>query len=167
MRLILALDCATATGWATNSPALEAGVQRFELRRGMSSGCRFLQFTDWMEAMLRARPLHLVVYEQPQHFKSAAAAEVCHGFVTRVQEQCERRGIEYRACYPATLKRFATGKGNAPKELVIAAAEATFPGYVAAADPGGDEADARWLLEWALQGCPEPAAATRGKRRAS
>lgn len=48
---------------------------------------------------------------------------------------------------PATVKKLATGKGNAPKEAVLVAAvrRLQYPGA------SHDEADALWLLEAALQ----------------
>lgn len=58
---------------------------------------------------------------------------------------CEGHGIPYQGVPVGTIKRFATGKGNAPKDAVIAAMRAR--GFAPADD---NEADALALLLWAI-----------------
>lgn len=57
------------------------------------------------------------------------------------------RGVPFVDVPPATMKKLATGKGNANKDEVFAAAIRRL-GYTGTSK---DEADARWLLEAALQ----------------
>lgn len=67
--------------------------------------------------------------------------------------------IPWVAVPPATVKKLATGTGGAKKDAVLAAAVRRL-GYLG---DSGDEADARWLLEAALQYYRHPAAASLPK----
>ena len=58
----------------------------------------------------------------------------------------ELRGVPYDGVPVGTIKRHATGKGNADKEAMIAAARAR--GFSPADD---NEADAIAILFWALE----------------
>lgn len=62
------------------------------------------------------------------------------------------RGLPYVDVPPATLKRFATGKGNAPKDQVLVAAVKR-SGIEFATN---DEADAWWLRALACEAYGEP-----------
>jgi hypothetical protein len=120
---ILALDLGIRTGWALASPgAIESGVQRFELKRGESPGMRYLAFGRWLSDIYRlsGEALTLIAYEQFHH-RGGAATELAAGFATRVQEFCATWALEHAAVHSATLKKFATGKGNADKPAMIAA----------------------------------------------
>jgi Holliday junction resolvasome RuvABC endonuclease subunit len=65
---------------------------------------------------------------------------------------CERHQIPYQGVPVGTIKRHATGKGNAGKAEVIAAMKAL--GHPVTDD---NEADALALLHWALAQGADPA----------
>jgi len=143
---ILALDTGTNCGWAVDVRGVtESGVQVFDLRRGESPGMRYLRFNSWMseEWGCVGCGIGLIVYEQT-HNRGGAATEVAAGFATRVQEFCARNRIEHSAIHSATLKKFATGRGNAKKPEMILAAQRLKPGVT-----DDNESDALWLLEYA------------------
>jgi Holliday junction resolvasome RuvABC endonuclease subunit len=126
---ILALDCATKTGWAAGArnpegwKLVESGVQVFDVKRGESPGMRYLRFSRWLvEVFDLARP-DFAIYEKPiiVH-KSSAAAEVAHGFATRLQEICAQRGVEHETIAATSLKKAITGRGNAEKPEMMQAA---------------------------------------------
>jgi Holliday junction resolvasome RuvABC endonuclease subunit len=148
---ILALDLGSRTGWALQVKGrVESGVQLFDVRRGESPGMRYLRFTRWLAEMTRAEEnITLIAYEMPipatKRYSSAASREIASGLATRVQERCAKLGIEHVSVYPSTLKKFATGRGNAQKTDMHAAAVKKF-GYV---DLDDNEADALWVLAWA------------------
>ena len=147
---ILALDLGTKTGWAIRyAGAVESGVQVFDVKRGESSGMRYIRFNRWLEMTLRPdispKTPTLLVYEQT-HQRGGAATEVAAGFATRVQEFAARHGYEHAAVHSGTLKKFATGKGNAGKPEMIAAAREKWPDVEIIDD---NHADALWLLEYA------------------
>lgn len=144
---ILALDCATRTGWAVlMDGAVESGVQVFDVRRGESRGMRFLRFRAWLNQMLDQVKPEVLIFEQAHH-RGGAATEVGVGLATRVMELACEREIEYQTVHTGTLKKFATGKGNAGKPAMIAAAKERFPTQVVEDD---NQADALLILAWAM-----------------
>lgn len=142
---ILTLDCGTKTGWASMvNGRVESGVQDFSLKRGESKGIRFLRFNTWLNYMLELVKPYVVVYEMA-HLRGGSATEVLVGMTTRIEEFCESKNIEYSSIHSKSLKKFATGKGNASKEDMMRAATLK-TGRVIDSD---DEADALLMLEWA------------------
>ncbi|MDD5722648.1 MAG: hypothetical protein PHY29_02785 [Syntrophales bacterium] len=128
--IILALDCATKTGWAMikDGSVLESGVQDFGKKRGESNGGMFLRFRKWLEDMVyHYRDFHsgirLLVYEQAHH-RGGAATEICVNMTGRVQEIAAWSQAQVVTYHTATLKKWATGKGRGDKEAMIGAAEA-------------------------------------------
>lgn len=153
---ILALDLATATGWAYRVDGkLESGVQDFTLKRGESPGMRYVNFNRWLREVcpplldtLAAGHLGLIAYEQAHH-RGGAATEVLVGLTTRVQEYCARWQINHVAVHTATLKRFATQKGNASKAEMLAAVNGRWRWRIDAPPITNDnEADAVALLHY-------------------
>ena len=74
------------------------------------------------------------------------AAHVYGGFLATLTAWCEQHGIAYQGVPVGTIKRYATGKGNADKQAVIAAVRAR--GFEPADD---NEADAIAILLWAIE----------------
>jgi Holliday junction resolvasome RuvABC endonuclease subunit len=154
---ILSIDASSMTGWATNANGpYESGRQQFPLRRGESDGMRKLRFRAWVREMLETLRPEVVVYEAPfVHPKHASSAELAYVFTGIVQMECEAVKIQYVSCPPSTLKRYATGKGNAGKPEMQEAARRNYDHYSPVADPGADEADALLLLAWGEAGFSE------------
>ena len=141
---ILAIDCGTKTGFAYYANGIvESGVQDFSLKRGESNGMRFLRFRSWLQDMLNMLGVDLVAYEMPHH-RGGSATEVLIGMTTRIQEECDSRNINYTSVHSATLKKYATGKGNASKEQMLVEARRRFGDEIV----DDNEADARFMLEW-------------------
>ena len=142
----LALDLATKTGWALKTCHLESGVQVFDLKRGESRGMRFLRFRAWLKEMIEQHRPDVLVFEQAHH-RGGAATEVAVGLATRVMEMACEYGIEYQSVHTGMLKKFATGKGNAGKDVMLAAARDRWPDQEIEDD---NQADALWLLAWGM-----------------
>lgn len=143
---ILALDCGTKTGWSTNiNGNIESGVAEFAVKRGESPGMKFLMFTSWLRKMLEITKPELVVFEQ-SHLRGGFASDILVGMVTRIQEQCVEKKIEYASVHSASLKKFATKKGNASKEDMIIEAKRRYPKIKIIDD---NHADALMLLTYA------------------
>jgi Holliday junction resolvasome RuvABC endonuclease subunit len=106
---------------------------------------RYIRFRAWLNEMVAQTQPELVIVEQAHH-RGGAATEVAAGFSTRVQEICAERKIEHTTCHSATLKKFATGSGNADKGTVLHAAQVKWPDVEIDDD---NEADARWLWQYA------------------
>lgn len=154
---ILALDLGTTTGWAlSESGRIESGVQTFDVKRGESPGMRFLRLTRWLVEIARVDQeypqgrLDLIVFEAAHH-RGGAATAVGVGFTSHVLSFCARYGIEHQPVHSATLKKFATGKGNAKKpDMLRAVVQRGWynDGERVAADD--NEIDAIALLHFAL-----------------
>ena len=142
---------------------IESGVQVFDVKRGESPGMRYLHFNRWLRAEMG--PVHLIVYEQT-HQRGGAATEVAAGFATRVQEYCAESRTEHTAVHTATLKKWATAKGNCGKLAMIERAVQLSDDFAArygewtrerkatakeVEAAWADEADALLLLAYALE----------------
>lgn len=150
MTRILAIDPGTACGWAIrhSSETWDSGVWDLAARRHEGGGMRFLRLRKYLCEVLDASPPRVVAYEEVRRHLGTDAAHVYGGIVAVISEECERRSIPYVGIPVGTVKRVATTKGNAPKGVMIAAAEAKWPGVTFADD---NEADARWIAEAAAR----------------
>jgi crossover junction endodeoxyribonuclease RuvC len=95
----------------------------------------------------------LVVVEGPSFGSVTGSQHERGGLWWMVVEAIDRRGIPWMQVPPAVLKKYATGRGNAPKDEVLAAAIRRFP---ESAIRGNDEADALWLAAIGAQLSGEP-----------
>jgi len=156
MKTILALDPGSKTGWAYRTPlpwddpllqntiiVVRSGTELFERKRGASAGMRFVLFTAWLQKILDAVKPDVVVYEMAHH-RGGAATEILVGFTTRIQEECERRKIEYLGVHTGTMKKEVLGSGRADKSDSIKFAEK----YLGRKVGGDDESDAVVLLAY-------------------
>jgi Holliday junction resolvasome RuvABC endonuclease subunit len=146
---ILALDLGTKTGWALRSAdgQVASGTVVFKNDRWQGGGMRFLRFKQWLtEVKQMGGGLDAVFIEEVRRHAGVDAAHVYGGFLAHVTAWCEHHGIPYEAVPVGTIKRHATGKGNASKQAVVDAMRAL--GH----DPADDnEADAQAILHWALE----------------
>ena len=139
---VLALDVATKTGFATRSGS---GVWDFKVKRDESAGMRLIRFKQKLIEILDVEDINLVVFERTSGFhKNALIVQAeLHGVLKSVLEE---RGIEYRAYSAGEIKKHATGKGNAKKPIMIAAAKAKWPDIDIIDD---NHADALWIFDLA------------------
>ena len=146
---MLALDLGTRTGWAHAGADqfVTSGVTEFRNDRWQGGGMRFLRFRAWLDEMRRLTGgFDQLVYEQVRRHAGADAAHVFGGWLAILSVWCEQNGIAYQSVPVGTVKKHATGSGNAGKPAMIAAARAR--GF----DPTDDnEADALAILHWALE----------------
>jgi Holliday junction resolvasome RuvABC endonuclease subunit len=139
---ILALDVATHCGWAVDKNVF--GVWDFSAKRDESAGMRLIRLRSKLHEIIPAENVTLVVFERPAGFyKSSLIVE--SELVGQVKTVCEELKIPYRGYSATEIKKYATGKGNASKALMISAARERL-GYTGEDD---NEADALWLLELA------------------
>ena len=147
-RCILALDLGTTTGWALRSHdgLIISGTASFRPGRYDGGGMRYLRFTNWLTELDRlSGPIAAIWFEEVRRHAGTDAAHVYGGLMASLTSWGELRGIPYEGVPVGTIKRHATGKGNAPKQAMIDAARAKGFG------PEDDnEADAIAILLWAL-----------------
>jgi Holliday junction resolvasome RuvABC endonuclease subunit len=146
---ILALDLGTRTGWAyaATTGTIISGVWDFKPGKFDGGGMRFLRFKDTLERFYREFPLKAIYYEGVRAHRGVDAAHVYGGLMATLQTFCEIGGVPCDAVGVGEIKRFWTGKGNAPKEAMIA--EAIRRGFTVEDD---NQADALALLHLKLEG---------------
>ena len=167
--VILALDLGTTTGWAlrsANGPVAH-GFVSFKSQRFEGGGMRYLRFGRWLADMLalsgqksgsqtgsqtNLTGIGAVYFEEVRRHLGVDAAHVYGGLLATLTAWCEHHQIPYQGVPVGTIKRHATGKGNAGKAEVIAAMKAL--GHPVTDD---NEADALALLHWALAQGADPA----------
>lgn len=145
---ILALDLGTTTGWALRSSdgTITSGSAGFRPQRFEGGGMRFLRFKRWLaELKDMTGGIHALYFEEVRRHVSTDAAHAYGGFLATLTAWCEHHQIPYQGVPVGTIKKHATGKGNASKDDVLSAMRAL--GHAPADD---NEADALALLRWAI-----------------
>ena len=148
-RCILALDLGTTTGWALRSHEglIISGTASFRPGRYDGGGMRYLRFTSWLTELDRlSGPIAAIWFEEVRRHAGTDAAHVYGGLMASLTAWAELRGVPYEGVPVGTIKRHATGKGNADKEAMIAAARER--GFSPVDD---NEADAIAILHWAIE----------------
>ncbi|MBX6745534.1 MAG: hypothetical protein IRY87_26175 [Acetobacteraceae bacterium] len=147
---VLALDLGTTTGWALRGQdgRITSGTMTFRPSRFEGGGMRFLRFKRWLTEMKQlSGGIESMVYEQVRRHAGVDASHAYGGWLAILSAWCEHHGIPYQGVPVGTIKRFATGRGNADKAAMIAAIRAR--GFAPADD---NEADAVALLLWVIEG---------------
>ncbi len=145
---ILAIDLGTTTGWALRhrDESITSASQSFRPQRFEGGGMRFLRFKRWLsELNALCGEIHAVYFEEVRRHSAVDAAHVYGGLMATLTAWCEHHNIPYQGVPVGTIKKHATGRGNASKDEVIAAMHAR--GFSVADD---NEADALALLHWAM-----------------
>lgn len=132
----LCLDLATKTGWAHSNGG--SGVWNLEAAT---------RPRVWGELRRRLEEVErpgLLVIEKP-HFRGGDATRVLVGLATVAELFASDCSIRFAEVHSSTLKKHATGRGDATKEQVMAAAR------LRGLEPIDDNhADAVWLLDYAI-----------------
>lgn len=145
---VIALDLGTSTGWAVRTPdgAIVSGTETFRPGRFEGGGMRYLRFRRWLDDLAgRVQPLQAIYFEEVRRHLGVDAAHAYGGFLAVLTAWCEHAGVPYQGVPVGAIKRHATGKGNADKAQMLAAAVAW--GFRPSDD---NEADALALLDFAL-----------------
>lgn len=107
---------------------------------------RYLRFVRWLDELWRfAGPPSALYFEEVRRHRGVDAAHAYGGFLAQLTAWCERHGVPYQGVPVGTIKKFATGKGNADKVAMIEATKRW--GHRPEDD---NEADALALLHWAI-----------------
>lgn len=137
----LALDLGTNTGWALRRDGTTiSGTASFKVGRYEGGGMRYLRFQRWLDELARDG-VDSIWFEEVRRHAGTDAAHVYGGLLATLTAWCEHHGIPYSGVPVGTIKKHATGKGNANKDAMIAAAVAR--GFTPVDD---NEADALALL---------------------
>ena len=148
-RTILALDLGTSTGWAlrTADGLITSGTLSLRPGRFDGGGMRYLRFSGWLAELDRlSGPLSAIWFEEVRSHAGTDAAHIYGGFLATMTAWCERESVAYQGVPVGTIKRFATGRGNADKAAMVAAIRQR--GFSPVDD---NEADAIAILLWAIE----------------
>ena len=150
---VLALDLGTTTGWALRLPdgSVTHGFVSFKPQRFEGGGMRYLRFRRWLDEMQELTKtgsqqggLASIYFEEVRRHLGVDAAHAYGGFLATLTSWCEHQKTPYQGVPVGTIKRHATGIGNAGKAEVVQAMKAR--GFVVSDD---NEADALAILDWA------------------
>lgn len=143
--IILSLDLGTHCGWKIGDREMSlSGVWEFGNSRFEGGGMRFVKFTKSLNELAATMRPELVVYEEVRRHIGTTAAHVYGGLQATLTAWCEREGFPYQGVPVQTIKKFATGKGNASKEMMIAAMQS-----LGLKPENDNDADAMALWEYA------------------
>ncbi len=147
----IAIDLGTTTGWAAVLDGrVVSGTWNFTPKRHEGGGMRYVRFRNQLADLIKQMSVAgppCVYYEEVRAHKGTAAAHVYGGFEAQLMAYCDERSIPYESVPVGVIKRHATGKGNANKNAMMAAAHGKWPDVDIVDD---NEADARWLLDYIL-----------------
>lgn len=143
---ILSIDPGSRCGWAlydsSTKEFLVSGVWDLTPPRGCSPGVRYLKLRSRLAEVLDAYVEIGTLAVEGAHHRGGAATEYAIGVVTHCQAWAAEVGVELLQVRASTVKRVATGRGNASKDEMMDAAESMWKGVRFHSD---DEADARWI----------------------
>lgn len=146
MKTILALDLGTKTGWAASLDGeIISGTQNFKTQRVDGAGMCFLRFNRWLSSVFKEYKFTEVYFEEVRRHAGTCAAHAYGGYKAHLMAWCEENMVAYESVPVGTIKKNATGKGNASKDDVIAAMKEL--GFNPVDD---NEADALALLQYVL-----------------
>jgi Holliday junction resolvasome RuvABC endonuclease subunit len=145
---ILAIDLGTTTGWAISlcNGAVSFGSVNFKGKQVEGCGMRYLRFKRWLaDTRMATGDIHAVFFEEVKRHIGTDAAHAYGGFMAHLTAWCELHNIPYQGVPVGTIKKHATGKGNAGKnDMILAALK---KGHKVMDD---NQADALALLDFAL-----------------
>lgn len=147
---VLALDLGTYCGWASCGldGKLVYGTERFPIRSA-GPGARWAEFRAWLSRQIAERQIDVVYFEDVKAHGpgQVIAAHTYGGFLSMAQMVCAQHNVRMVGVGVGTVKKAWTGKGNAKKAEMIAAAHAK--GF-RIADHEDDTADALAILAYGV-----------------
>jgi len=154
---ILAIDPGLQCGYAcVNVPNIshpdieklfDYGTWNLKGNRFEGAGFRYIRFKTYLEVLETNSKIDYVFYEEVHRHLGTDAAHCYGGIIAHLQVFCESRKIPYHGVPVQSIKKFATGKGNANKETMLQEAQRIWgPGV-----SNNDEADALFILQYACR----------------
>lgn len=142
-RGLMALDIATVTGFCT---CTTSGIWNLTPKKDESKGMRLIRFKAKLKEVCQAEGIKVIAFEMPaiqKKFPNFVGMEM----MGVLKLFCAENEIEHKGYPPATLQKFATGKGKGNKPLMIQTCKEKY-----GVDPEDDnEADAVHLYHLAIE----------------
>lgn len=151
---VVALDLGSTTGWATSCDGVvDSGSKSFALTRFEGRGMQYLKFKRFLGQLVVACKPDLIALEEVRRHLGVDAAHAYGGYLAHVASLCEELDVPHTGIPVGTIKKHATGKGNANKEGMIEAAKLAYPRQDIIDD---NQADALMLLSYVQQEIATP-----------
>jgi Holliday junction resolvasome RuvABC endonuclease subunit len=148
MTRIIGIDPgAKACGWAVwiDGKVVRCGVLGLAAKKDEDEADRWHKFGRHLDALL-AGGCDLLAYELVVKHFAAGAAQVYGGFKALILERARRADVDPLGINLMTVKKRATGHGDADKTRMLEAARFQWPGLEIEKH---DAADACWIAETA------------------
>lgn len=107
---------------------------------------RFITLKHELDIRFGALRPDIVYYEDVKRHAGTLAAHAYGGYLAVLRMTCQEKGVKLVPIGVGTVKKHATGKGNASKQMMLEAAKKYF-GYEGKND---NIADALWILQTGL-----------------
>jgi Holliday junction resolvasome RuvABC endonuclease subunit len=153
---ILGLDLGGKAGWALyDNGAVTSGtwklIKTTTKKRNELPGYRFVRFWNNLEQIEKSGEIDYIFFEDVKNHVGIIAAQVYGGYKHVLFLFCDNRyaPIPYAGFGVGTIKKRATGKGNAKKPAMIEAANSKLLKGRKVVDD--NEADALWILRLAME----------------
>ena len=109
---------------------------------------QFLKFKNFLRKLTEAVSPDIISLEEVRRHLGVDAAHAYGGYLAHVSSYCAEAGIPHTGVPVGTIKRHATGKGNASKSDMIEAAKRLYPDQMIEDD---NQADALCLLNYTIK----------------
>lgn len=162
--MILALDLGTKCGVCVMAPGRElllSGTWDLSPRKDDRWGRRFLAFRANLETALRGYQPSVIAYEDVRRHVATDAAHIYGGLLAVLEMTALAWDLPTCPIGVGTIKKAATGKGNADKTAMAVAASRKWPGLEIFDD---NQADALWIAEACRTGAKPAAKKPRKKK---
>lgn len=140
---ILAIDQATSCGIAYELVGEKPKVElwKLEIKSKESQGMKWLRFESKLKSFIVNKKIKIIAYELPA---GRNINPIIHSskLICIIEKLCAELGLDYIEMATGAIKKFATGNGNAKKDLMIKFASKLW-GYEGEDD---NEADALHIL---------------------
>lgn len=157
MRPMLALDLGTKTGWALldqrgqvlSGTLVLAKAKEIKEQNGRELDCRYCRLAEFVSGLVRNNEVEVLGFEDVEFSTYTAQTQLwasLRGAVWSVG--CGLPSLEIEAVPVGTLKKFATGHGNATKDMMAAALRRSHPDFFVGSQPDDNEVDAIHLLHY-------------------
>jgi Holliday junction resolvasome RuvABC endonuclease subunit len=143
---LLSIDPGTKCGYALwDNGVVISGVWSCAVKRNEGAGMRFIRMNNYLATIL---PVDICGYEEVRKHRGTDAAHIYGGITAIIMAKCEATNTQYIPIPVGTIKKHATGKGNAGKPDMVAAAKKLYPQCAVVDD---NEADALCLLDYLIK----------------
>ena len=116
---ILSIDPATTCGWAVSNDLY--GTWNLKTHKDETWGMKLIKLESLLKKIYEVYQFNIVGYERPGG-RHTIAIMTQSKIIGIIEKFCEERKIEYKGYSSMEIKKYATGKGNANKEMMLKAA---------------------------------------------